>query len=166
MRQPVHLPQTHSLVQLRLSKPLWQGNFVQAGSPAEGKLFFCITLTLRWIRYCLSSWSQQENRKLTLGRRCVLWLIWNAAVLTFDLDQTCTDPVENRYSTINCRNMASTLPGHIFELSSGVYIDKHVPVFTDGLYFGTENQQLMSLSYRSFNWKPIYQSHDFIKITG
>lgn len=80
----------------------------------------------------------------------MLWLIQNAAVLTFYLDQTCTDPVGNRYSTINCGNMASTLPGHIFELSSGVRIGKHVSVFTDGLYFETENQQLiLSLSYRS-----------------
>lgn len=138
------LPQTHSLAQFRFSKALWQGIFVQAGSPPEGKLFFCITLTLCWIRYCLSSWSQQENRKLTLGWRCVVWLIWNAAVLTFDLDQTYTGPVEDRYSTINCGNMASSLPAHIFELSSGVYIGKHVSIFTDGLYFGTENQQLMS----------------------
>lgn len=58
-------------------------------------------------------------------------------MLTFDLDQTLTDPVENRYSTINCGNMASTLPGHIFELSFSVHIGKHVSVFTDRLYFGT-----------------------------
>lgn len=76
----------------------------------------------------------------------MIWLIRNAAVLTFDMDQTFTDSVENRYSTINCGNMASTLSARISELSSAVYIGKHVSVFTDGLYFGTENQQLMSLS--------------------
>ena len=62
-------------------------------------------------------------------------------MFTFDLDQTCTDPVKNSYSTINCGNMTSTLPAHIFELSSGVYIGKHVSVFTDGICSGTQNQQ-------------------------
>lgn len=86
-------------------------------------------------------------------------------MLTFDLDQTCTDPAENRCGGSNTGNMVSTLPAQSFEQSSGVQIGKHVSVFTDGLYFRLyfERQQLMSLSYKSVNGKPIYQSHDFIE---
>lgn len=71
-------------------------------------------------------------------------------MLTFDLDQTCIDPAENRYSIFNNRNMVSVLPAHVFEWSSGVQIGKHVSVFTDGLYFRLDlkEQQLMSLSYK------------------
>lgn len=69
---------------------------------------------------------------------------------TFDLDQICTDPAENRCSIFNDGNMVSILPAHVFELLSGVQIGKHVSVFTDGLYLRLyfERQQLMSLSYK------------------
>lgn len=47
-------------------------------------------------------------------------------MLISDLDQTCTDQEENRYSIFNNGNMVSILPAHIFELSSGVQIGKHI----------------------------------------
>lgn len=85
-------------------------------------------------------------------------------MLTWDLDQTCTDPTENRCRIFNNGKMVSILPARIFELSSGVQIGKHVSVFTDGVYLGLyfERQQLMSLSYETYSWKPIYQSHDIL----
>lgn len=71
-------------------------------------------------------------------------------MLTSDLDQNCTDPAEKRCSIFNNGTMVSILPVHVFELSSGVQIGKHVSVFTDGLYLRLyfERQQLMSLSYK------------------